>query len=314
MRTFFNHTFYFLYILPPLCWLWAVVWLLLGGVVCFSYFSFLVVILKYIFFYILLFNFAFSFFFSFIFFPPCLFVCFAFFALFLSWHFALDLFSVLVSFVSNWLISLLVSFASQATVLYFVFFGLFWFCLCVYVCGGVCYFVIVTIYLVLHLPFVWSSFFVSCFSCFCGLVLISFITITTVCGIFLPQSETGPDSLGWERWVQDTGLPENSSPQGVLLISENFHQGLHLYPRPGSTQLPAAPSTEYLTQVTSKTRSQINHQQTGFPKKLQNTTSYSLTRKREKNSPFSTIMQAQVPTNTKPTQTTGPKSPTEDRN
>ena len=204
-----------------------------------------------------------------LFFPPCFLVRFAFSALFLSWHFALDLFSVLVSFVSNCLISHMVCFASQSTVLYFVFFGLFWFCLCVYVCGGVCYFVIVTIYLVLHLPFVWSSFFVSCFSCFCVLVLISFITITTVCGIFLPQSETGPESLGWERWVPDTGLPENSSPQAVLLISENLHQRLHLYPRPGSTQRPAAPSTEDLTQVTSKTRSQINHQQTGFPKKLQ---------------------------------------------
>lgn len=86
------------------------------------------------------------------------------FALFLSWLSSLVLFC-LVSVVFNLLVSLMVSFAHRVTLLYFVFFGLFWFCVCV------CSFVSVTICLILNLPFVWGSF-------LCVFVLILFIAIT----------------------------------------------------------------------------------------------------------------------------------------
>ena len=55
------------------------------------------------------------------------------FALFLSWLSSLVLFC-LVSVVFNLLVSLMVSFAHRVTLLYFVFFGLFWFCVCVFLC------------------------------------------------------------------------------------------------------------------------------------------------------------------------------------
>lgn len=73
--------------------------------------------------YLLLFNFSFlSFFSSFsLFFSPYLLVCFAFIALFPSCHIALVLFSSLgFSFVFNWLISFLLSFAHQINLFYFL--------------------------------------------------------------------------------------------------------------------------------------------------------------------------------------------------
>ena len=104
-------------------------------------------------FYILLFNFAFLFFllpstffpfFSF-FQHVCYFVI-AFFPLFPSWHFALVLFSSLYfSFVFDWLISFLVSFAHWLTLFYFLFFELLWFCMYGYVCVCVPFFLLLLV-------------------------------------------------------------------------------------------------------------------------------------------------------------------------
>ena len=57
----------------------------------------------------------------FLFFLPCLLVCFAFIALLPSWHIALVLFpSLCFSFVFNWLILFLLSFAHQINLFYFL--------------------------------------------------------------------------------------------------------------------------------------------------------------------------------------------------
>lgn len=93
------------------------------------------------------------------------------------------LFCVLVGFVFNWLI-FLVSLAHQVTLtfcLWIVLVLLLCMYVCVYVClwrgvgGWACSFGFNFICLILHLPFVLGSLFVSCF---CLLVLISFIAIT----------------------------------------------------------------------------------------------------------------------------------------
>jgi hypothetical protein len=89
----------------------------------------------------------------------------------------------------------------------------------------------------------------------CLLVFVCLMPWQMDCGILVPWPETGPEPLEWESWVQDPRMPENSWPQGVL-ISENSHEGLHLYPRPGITQLLAAPSAGCLTQTTNKTKTQ----------------------------------------------------------
>ena len=75
------------------------------------------------------------------------------------------------------------------------------------------------------------------------------------CRVSVPQAKTGPEPLEWKLWIQDSGLPETYWHQGVLII-ENSHEDLHLYLRPGITQLPAAPSARHLTQPTSKTKTQ----------------------------------------------------------
>lgn len=82
--------------------------------------------------YILLFNLVFLFYF----FSTYLFVSFVFFALFLStllWS-CFFVFVFLVNSVLNWLTLCLVSFACWVSLLYFGFFDLFWFHLCVGVC------------------------------------------------------------------------------------------------------------------------------------------------------------------------------------
>ena len=86
---------------------------------------------------------------------------------------------------------------------------------------------------------------------FLWFVLIRFISMTNSCGILIPQSDAGSESLGWEWRVQDSRPPANAWVPGVL-ISENAHEGLHLNPRPGITQLPAEPTAGCLTQTTSK--------------------------------------------------------------
>ena len=73
---------------------------------------------------------------------------------------------VLASFVSNWLISFLASFAHQVTLLHFLFSPFFFFLECFgIVCVRESSFVFVIICLISYLPFVWDSSFISC--CFC---------------------------------------------------------------------------------------------------------------------------------------------------
>ena len=134
------------------------------------------------------------------------------------------------------------------------------------------------------------------------------------CGVSVPQAKIGPEPLEWKLWIQDSGLPETYWHQGVLII-ENSHEDLHLCLRPGITQLPAAPSARHLTQPTGKTKTQTQSlaerlaTDTSKP-----TTSQILSIRGKKNSPPPIRMQTQVPPNTKPTQTTGPASPTEGSN
>jgi len=96
--------------------------------------------------YILLFNLVFLFYFFF-----NIFVSFVFFALFLStllWS-CFFVFVFLVNSVLNWLTLCLVSFACWVSLLYFGFFDLFWFHLCVGVCMYIflCYCLYLSIFL-----------------------------------------------------------------------------------------------------------------------------------------------------------------------
>ena len=89
-------------------------------------------------------------------------------------------------------------------------------------------------------------------------------------------------------------------------ISENSHEGPFLDPRPGTTQLLAAPSEGHLTQTTSKT-SRGDRLPTDTPTH----TTHTGLLVREGKIPPPTRRQAQVPPNMQPTQTTGPASPTD---
>ena len=109
----------------------------------------------------------------------CYFVI-AFFPLFPSWHFALVLFSSLYfSFVFDWLISFLVSFAHWLTLFYFLFFELLWFCMYGYVCVCVPFFLLLLVWFFkYHLSgFVFCFLLCSVF-CFCVFVLIPFNGLT----------------------------------------------------------------------------------------------------------------------------------------
>ena len=101
------------------------------------------------------------------FFSPCLSVCFAFIALFPSWHTALALFSSLCfNQFCFYLVDIIFAFLclqAQSLLLYFfLFFGLFWFCL--YMCVYIYSIIFVSICLILYLPIVWGLHFVSCFN------------------------------------------------------------------------------------------------------------------------------------------------------
>ena len=80
--------------------------------------------------YISLFNFAYLFFLSFLSFLSSQHICFIFIALLPNWHLALVLLSNLCLSVNSVLVDKL--FVRQANLLYFIFVGLFWFCLWVY--------------------------------------------------------------------------------------------------------------------------------------------------------------------------------------
>ena len=102
-----------------------------------------------------------------------------------------------------------------------------------------------------------------CLFCFCYLSwvlwflfssfpFLSFLSDHTVwlTGSCLPdQIRLG--SSRWEHWVQDTRPPENSQDQR-LLISNAFLEVSFSTPRPGSTQLPAAPVLDISCQTTGK--------------------------------------------------------------
>ena len=134
------------------------------------------------------------------------------------------------------------------------------------------------------------------------------------CGILIPQSQVEPEALGWESWVQDTRLLENSWSQGVL-ISGNSHKDLHLYPRLGTTPLLASPRAECLTQTTSKTRIQtqslVDRLPTDIPE--HNHLTQPCPSEGKKIQPLPTRTQAQVPPNKRRTQATGLTTPTKGR-
>ena len=165
----------------------------------------------------------------------------------------------------------------------------FGFIVCVCVCVCVCSFVFVSICLIFLLWFVWFHFLFLLF------VLIHFISMTNSCGILIPQSDAGSESLGWEWRVQDSRPPANSWVPGVL-IRENAHEGLCLNPRPGITQLPAAPAAPNNQQ--DRKTNPIRQVAPRHPK-THNLTSSCPSEGKNLSPP--TRMKAQVPPNPKPT-------------
>ena len=171
--------------------------------------------------------------------------------------------------------SFLVSLTHLITLLYFVFFRLFCFplCVCLYMFICFCFYLFEfafticfsIIFLFLgegFLVFSWfGGFLFDLFFCFFwssqsffGLFVCLLVCFNTLyCQISL--WDLGSRSRVWVSgrgvWVQDTRPPENSWPQGVL-IGEHSCEGPHLNPRPSTTQLPAAPSAGRLARTTSK--------------------------------------------------------------
>ena len=114
---------------------------------------------------------------------------------------------------------------------FFIFCFLFFFCFCVCVPLRVFVFGFVfTISLELCL-FVFFSFFF-------------FLTIQ-LAGSCCSRQRSGL-RLRWESRVQDTGPPENSQSQGIL-IGESSPRGLISKPRPSSMQMPTGSISECLT-------------------------------------------------------------------
>jgi len=179
----------------------------------------------------------------------------------------------------------------------------------------VCSFGSVSICLIFHLPFVWGSVFASwfylCFLCVCFSPL--HWHNKWLVRSWFPTNRLGL-SLWWDHWVKDTRLPENSWPQEVL-ISENFHKGLHMYPRSSTTNCRQHTEQDASPNQQEREEHKPNHQHAGFPKDTpKHTTSYSPAQQRGKNSPYPIRIQVQVPPKTRPTQTTGPTLPTKGRN
>lgn len=144
-------------------------------------------------FYILLLNFAF------LFFSPFLFMCFVLLALFLTWHLGFISCSVLCfSFVFNWLISRLVSFVLLVTLCTFVFFGLSFFFVSMYI--SVCVMFLSFCFCLSDFAFTICLGFVFCFFywVYCSFVLIPFIDITNgSCGLgTLTRSRAWPSGGG----------------------------------------------------------------------------------------------------------------------
>ena len=59
------------------------------------------------------------------------------------------------------------------------------------------------------------------------LVFFPFLPHCATCRVLVLWSAVGPETLRWESWVQDSGPPENSWPQGIL-ISKSSPRGFHL--------------------------------------------------------------------------------------
>ena len=85
-----------------------------------------------------------------------------------------------------------------------------------------------------------------------------------------------------------------------ILINENSHKGLHLYPTLSITQHPVQNTSQ--NRQDNNTNPIISRQ---IPQNIPPHTALP-SRRKKKNSPSTTKMQAQVPANTKHTQTTGP--------
>ena len=285
LRTFFLIPlfifFIYFFITLAFCGSMVCFFSLIFVVVCFSYILLLLYLVFNIWniFSILLFNFAFLFFFFSSFISSCLLVCFVCFIHQLASHWSCFLVYVLVSFVFNWSTLFSVFFVCQVTSLCFVLYELFWL--------SVCMQLFFLLGLILHLPLVWGSSSVSGFIfCFCVFLLIPFNAITNILrNLGSPARDrawaSGVGAASPEHWP---GLV-NPWSQGVL-ISENSHEGLPLDPRPGITQLSAAPCAGHLTQTPRKTKPQTQSSAdrlpTGTPP---HTTSHSPARQRKKNSP-----------------------------
>ena len=66
-------------------------------------------------------------------------------------------------------------------------------------------------------------------------------------------------------------IPDSQrTPNPGVLITENLHEGKHLYTKLDITHLLTVSTAGHFTQKTSKTKTQSNHQQTGVPQTLQN--------------------------------------------
>ena len=151
--------------------------------------------------------------------------------------------------------------------------------------------------------------FLFCFTvCFCVLVLIPFIAITK--GLWNLCSPAGLSGLSLGSGSAE---PRTLNCQRTPDPREHSREGLHLYPRLGIKQLPAAPSKDTSFKQQARQEHKLSHQKTGFPHTPPKMPPHTAPPIRKKSAPPPTRTQAHVPPSTKATQTTGPTTPTEGR-
>ena len=89
---------------------------------------------------------------------------------------------------------------------------------------------------------------------------------------WLVESRFPDQKFGLSLWGGSTEFRMLDSQRTYdlrVLIGESSHEGFHPNPRPGTTQLPAAPSVRWFSETRQEYRP--NHQQTDCPETPQNT-------------------------------------------
>ena len=220
------------------------------------------------------------------------------------------------------------------------------FCFCFCFSFSVCFFV--SVCLVLFSSFVLgfglsvcflSSFFLCVCCCWCLIVFLfavclgfclfvwflclffSFLFLwpcCMACGFLVPQPGVGPGPTGWELRVQDSGPPENSWPQGIL-IGMHSPEGIHINKK--TRHHPTACRFQWWTPHDRQParKEQAHSSADRLPKVLLSNFSHRHPQihpltwpcpSEGKGSALPTRVQAPVPPTRKPTQAPEPTSPT----